>query len=179
MANNPQPNFFGKDFSTIASSSALVVSVGSTIYFYQRIGVLEATVNELKENLSKIIPLVDPKIATYLQQSNAGIKLLEQRINEIRQQAQVSDSGRMISGNPPPELPQVENIPHETQQSIPKPLIPQKSAPEAPKRYTRMTKKDSSPEQVISIPVMVNPRKSEEEEDPDIADAIAALRDDK
>ncbi len=107
----------------IATGSAVVVAVGSVVYFHNRITELEGKVAEIQNHLTSIIPRVDPKIGQNLQQCVRGIEVLDRRINELRTQ-----------------LPNRSPSPVESQPEKPV-SVPIK------KKYTRVTK----PEPVVDV----------------------------
>jgi hypothetical protein len=103
----------------VAAGSAVVVAVGSAIYFHNRITELEGKVAEIQSHLTSIIPRVDPKIGQNLQQCVRGIEVLDRRINDLRTQ--------LPNQAPSPIEPQPE-----------KPVsVPLK------KKYTRLTKSET------------------------------------
>lgn len=76
----------------IAAGSAVLITITSGVYFYQKINDLEDRVKQLEQHLSSIIPRVDPKIGYNLHQCVQGIQILDRRITELKQNNQMENA---------------------------------------------------------------------------------------
>jgi hypothetical protein len=70
-----------QDPRTLSSSAALVATAASAIYFYNEIQTLKANIAELRDHMSNIIPMVDPKIRDTIKALNSRMDATQRDVN--------------------------------------------------------------------------------------------------